>query len=601
MPAIIAESNNEEFSVSDQRTEDAMPKTPHQLKQIPYGEADYRKIRFGNYLYVDKTRYIESLENCGSNYPFIVRPRRFGKSLFTDTLQLYDDKAHAANFDANFSGTYIGSHKTALAGQFYVLKFVFAGLTSGDVARNFYDCVLSSLNDFFTTYPHPRQNEILQGHFDGAAALIERFFAVLGEDFQRKLYVIIDEYDQFANAVLANSVDKFREITSTDGFLKDFYTKLKTATSGNGVIARIFITGVTYISLDSMTSGFSIATNLTTDPEFAGLFGFSEEELRTAIPQVVDLETYGETLDAVVERMKEWYNGYHFSTDTDVSVFNASMCFHYLRSLQRRNKEPSTLLDPAFAQDLEKISGILSLGHPAYVRRLVTEALQHETIDFPAGNLQLLNLNERHELDGNGVLSAMVYMGYLTFVPDDDYSLTVPNRAVAIQFFEYFLRYICSAPSYLFTGRDLTAAYQALFGGNPEPLFRFVSGRFADESGTHVGLHLRESDFQTLIEASLYFTDAFVVEREVEARGSEPGFIDLLIRPKDAGGFAYLVELKYLTKKAGSDAAVQEALHQAQVQAAGYAQCSNIREIPNLKRVAAVFVGTELKALTVEG
>ena len=89
MPAIIAESNNEEFSVSDQRTEDAMPKTPHQLKQIPYGEADYRKIRFGNYLYVDKTRYIESLENCGSNYPFIVRPRRFGKSLFTDTLQLY--------------------------------------------------------------------------------------------------------------------------------------------------------------------------------------------------------------------------------------------------------------------------------------------------------------------------------------------------------------------------------------------------------------------------------------------------------------------------------------------------------------------------------
>ena len=156
-----------------------MPKTLHLLKQVPYGEADYRKIRFGNYLYVDKTRYIESLENCGSNYTLVVRPRRFGKSLFVDTLQLYYDKAQAANFDVNFSGTYIGSHKTALAGQFYVLKFVFAGISSGNVVRNFYDCVLSSLYDFFTAYPHPRQNEILQGHFDGAAALIERFFAVL--------------------------------------------------------------------------------------------------------------------------------------------------------------------------------------------------------------------------------------------------------------------------------------------------------------------------------------------------------------------------------------------------------------------------------------
>lgn len=571
------------------------------LKQLPYGEARYQEIRFGNYAYVDKTCYIERLEKCGTNFPFIVRPRRFGKSLFTDTLALYYDRAEAGDFEKNFAGTYIGAHKTPLANQFYVLSFAFAGLAAGALVQNFYDCVLSSLNDFFTTYPHPRQREVLEGQFSSAGALVERFFAILGAEFRKKVYVIIDEYDQFANVVLSQDVGEFREITAADGFLKDFYTKLKTAASGKGAVAKVFITGVTSISLDSMTSGFSIATNLTTDPEFAGLYGFSEDEIRRLIPEVLDTDVYGQSAEAIVERMKEWYNGYYFSPDSAESVFNASMSCYYLRALQRLNHEPVTMLDPAFAQDLQKIVGILQLGDPDFVKTVVTKGLQREAIRFPMGDLQLLNLNQQEKLDDDGVLSAMVYLGYLTFAEGDSFSLVVPNRAVAIQFFEYYQQYILATPAFKYSNQEFSEAYAALAAGDPAPLFAAACRRFSEKSGLHTHLHLTESDFQTLIAAALYFTDDFEVEREVEARGGDaPGYIDLLIRPA-AGVTApsYLVELKYLTKKEGTPAAVKAAAEAATAQAERYARCDNIRTIPNLKRVTAIFVGTRLETLDV--
>ena len=161
-----------------------------------------------DYAYADKTRFIELIKD--TNFPFIVRPRRFGKALFTQMLQAYYDKAEAEHFD---------------------------------------------------------------------------------DTYRKKVFVIIDEYDQFANAILSNDLTQFKRITSSKGFLKDFYAKLKEATAGP--VARIFITGVTSISLDSMTSGFSIAKNVTTRSAYASLFGFTEAELKALIPQVIDLKNTG--------------------------------------------------------------------------------------------------------------------------------------------------------------------------------------------------------------------------------------------------------------------------------------------------------------------
>ena len=260
------------------------------LKKIPYGNAGFLSIRSDDYAYVDKTRFIEVFEQCGSRFPFIVRPRRFGKTLFTETLRAYYDKAEAANFEKNFKDTYIGSHRTPLASQFYVLKFTFAGFSDRTPQEDFLRTVRNAVVSFFNIYPHPRQNEILKASFSNAGALIETFFAVLGPEFRQKVFVIIDEYDHLTNTVLSRELAEFKAITSAAGFFKDFYTKLKSATEDMGPVARIFVTGVTSIALDSMTSGFSIATNYTTRSAFSALFGFTETELRQLISEVIDLD-----------------------------------------------------------------------------------------------------------------------------------------------------------------------------------------------------------------------------------------------------------------------------------------------------------------------
>ncbi len=569
------------------------------LKKNSLGRALFSQLREQNFAYVDKTRFIEELEAV--NYPFIVRPRRFGKSLFAYTLQAYYDRAAADQFEENFAGTYIASHKTPLASQFYVLRLEFSGLSSAsDLVEGFQQKLKSQLITFFDTYPHPRQDEVLKGDFKSPALLMANFFAILSKEYHQKLYVIIDEYDQFANAILSYDVKAFQDITSSKGFLKDFYAQLKEATGGP--VAQIFITGVTTISLDSMTSGFSIATNITNYPAFASLFGFTDNELRSLIPQLVDLKASGRTLDDVFSRMKAWYNGYRFSLQSQETVFNASMCLYYLNYLRQVNQEPASMLDPAFAQDLSKITGILSLGDAAFVKSVVEKALRREPVPFDAEGLRPLNLNGHAAFDEQEVLSAMVYLGYFTFTQEAKPALIVPNRAVFTQFFEYYLKYILKAQKSLFNGLAFQEAFDAMAAGDPAPFFHLVCDRFNEKTGLHANLHLQESDFQTLLFAGLLFTNRFRAELEVEIRGVKKGYADLVISPAEGSDarYSFVVELKHLTKaEAAVSGAVDKALAAAKRQATKYAKGDNLQSLPHLKRVAAVFVGTTLERLSV--
>ena len=229
------------------------------LKGIPYGNVAFRDIRSRNLAFVDKTRYIELLEKYGGDNPFIVRPRRFGKTLFTQMLEAYYDECLAEEFEKNFAGTYIGEHKTALASSFRVIYFDFSGISDSDnIKESFQNKVRNAIKKYFDKYPHPEQDEILKGTYTSPADLIGDFFALLPLDDAQKVYVIIDEYDQFANDILSADVEEFRKITSAhDAYYKSFFMRLKEATQG--AVARVFITGVSLISLDSMTSGFNIA------------------------------------------------------------------------------------------------------------------------------------------------------------------------------------------------------------------------------------------------------------------------------------------------------------------------------------------------------
>ncbi len=567
------------------------------LKKNPYSLARFDAIRQEGGAYVDKTHYIELLESTLAKYPFITRPRRFGKTLFTQTLQAYYDIVAAKDFEQNFAGTYIGEHKTPLASTYRVLRLDFSGIDPSNFQKGFIASLQTGLQFFCTHNGFEELIPVLEKEFSDPGILVASFLAAYSACCRDKIYLIIDEYDQGANEVLAADVDEFRGLTKSGGMLKAFYAKLK-ALATSGPIEWIFITGVTSIQLDSMTSGFSIATNFTNDPAFAGMFGFSENELRSLIPQLVDLKQYGKTLDEVIERMKEWYNGYCFSTRSRESVFNASMCLYYLNALARTGDEPDDMLDPSVANSLDKIEAILSLGDPAFVFNTVELALQHRPIPF-LGRMQTLNLNQHRRLGNESVLSALVYMGFLTFVPGDRKSLVVPNRAIGIQFFEYFFKNVLQTSDYWFDLAEFADAYQALAAGDPKPWLEISNQRLVEDSGVHMHAQLTEKVFQTMLAATLWFSTDYRGQLEYESRGGDTGFMDLLLTPRDNKTLpTYVIEVKHLG--AGEkDAAVTQALAEAKVQATRYAAGDALKDISNVKRVAVVYKGLKIGALDV--
>ncbi len=571
--------------------------TQNALKMAPYGEANFSILRANNLAYVDKTEFIAELESFANRFPFIVRPRRFGKTLFTQTLQAYYDIAAAKDFERNFAGTYIGEHKTPLANTFRVIHFDFSGISPQNFESDFADQVLSGFFDFCLRYPFKSGESLLREKFDSAHRLLTAFVREYEATFREPIYLIIDEYDQGANEVLASSLKSFQALTKSGGALKTFYERLKQIAT-KGTIGRIFITGVTTIQLDSMTSGFSLAKNFTTNARFTTMFGFTERELRNLISQLVDLKQYGKSLDEVLIRMKEWYNGYCFNPDMQETVFNSSMCLNYLSSIAETGREPRSMLDPSVANSLDKIEAVLSLGDSEFVRDIVSRALNNRPIPFE-GDLKVLNLNTQEFLDEQNLLSALFYMGFLTFAPNDWKTLTVPNRAIGIQFFEYYFKNILNAPRYTFDAKEFSLAYKALTEGNPKLWLDLADRRLAQTSGVHMAVHVNEAAFQMMLSSTLWASGEYGGQLEIESRGENSGFIDLLLTPKhDTSLPSYVIEVKHL-KSDATDGAVQKALAEAKKQAERYAQGEAVKRISNLKRLALVYKGLRLSAFEI--
>lgn len=402
------------------------------FQRLPYGQVDFTSIRREDYAYVDKTRYIELLEKFGIHFSFIIRPRRFGKTLFTSVLEAYYDESMAKDFQKNFEGTYIGAHKTALASSFRILHFDFSGLASApDLSLRFQTCVKNSLVRFFHKYPHPNEDEILKKDFADASTLIEAFFSLLEVDSRQKIYVIIDEYDQFANEILSRDVDAFKSLTSDQGFYKDFFATLKKAT--NGVVGRVFITGVSSISLDSFTSGFNIATNISTEPLFAGMYGFTEEELRSLILKTVDPKKCQLSLDDIFGFMKDWYEGYRFSAESKETVFNPTQCLYCLRALRMRGHVPEEILDSNLCLDCGRLEEILNFGDKSQMKEILQSALEGKAIPFKS-RLCDLNLNKQMKFSRNEILSILFTLGFLTYGEGERAFLVIPSRAIQAQY-----------------------------------------------------------------------------------------------------------------------------------------------------------------------
>jgi len=284
------------------------------VMRIPYALQDFKEIREQNYLYVDKTSYIEMLEYM-DNYVLFLRPRRFGKTLFASVLEYYYDIRYKDDFDKLFGGLYIGENKTAKANSYHVLKISFTciHMENARIEKSFTNCVRTYLYGFARLH---KLDINVENNSDECSEILRNFLMDYRLATDRKIYLIIDEYDLFANDVLTEDREFFNHMTSKDGFLRKFYEVFK-AYAGN-TVEKIFITGVTPITLDSLTNGFNIATNLSNSELLNEMIGFTEGEVRQLLNEYNMSEEY-------IAILREHYNGYLFHKDAKNKVYNSSL------------------------------------------------------------------------------------------------------------------------------------------------------------------------------------------------------------------------------------------------------------------------------------
>ena len=514
------------------------------FEKLPYGIASFDGLIKDGFAYVDKTRFIEILEDLDTLYPIVIRPRRFGKSLVVSMLKAYYDQKFAIHFSENFQGTYIEQNPTPLKGKYCVLRLDFSAIDINPLEVNFCKKMNSGMHDFFERYPIAGCKEFLSKEFEHPAVMWLEFCNLVRPIIGKRLYLLIDEYDQFANDVLASDRKLFELITSKKGFIKNFYAAVKDST--DNFVARAFITGVTPITLDSITSGFNIACNISGYPGIAEYFGFAPEELRPLIDTVLKKISYRKTTEEVFFRMKDYYNGYRFSKNNNSSVFNASMCLYYLNYIRHNGAEPDQLSDPSVSPDIKKINGILSCGNAEEIRAIVKNVLSGYSIPIDTLNTEL-NLNKLSELSRTELLSVFYYLGYLTYTPEGR-GLVCPNKAIRESFFNYFVETLEGNRQVLFGGEAMNQALNALTKGDIAPFIKYAARQFKDSVRLHAGAHLSEAAIQYYFLGTANRTSDFVASIEEEAAGT--GYVDLVLKPtpESKATATYLLEFKYLRK-----------------------------------------------------
>ncbi len=294
------------------------------MKMLPNGVSNYEELVKYNCYYVDKTEYIEKLENLSNRRVMFLRPKGFGKTLFTSTLECYYDVNKKNKFNELFGNTYIGKNPTPLKNSYYILRFDFSGIDTSSYESTIKGFKMKTLNaiklflDKYNIIYEPDETM-------DAENILDDFFRIFikyknGE----KLYVIIDEYDHFANELLSFDTSHFIELISRNGKVRKWYETLKLGTFS--VVERIFITGVAPITLDSLTSGFNIETDLTTDEYFNEMLGFTEEELIDMMnAERISKEKQAELMPI----MRENYDGYKFSKHSKTKIYNSNMCLFF--------------------------------------------------------------------------------------------------------------------------------------------------------------------------------------------------------------------------------------------------------------------------------
>ncbi len=565
--------------------------------EIPYGRANFRRLRLDRCFYVDKTRFIRPLEH--ERFAFFIRPRRFGKTLWLTMLDAYYDRAQAKDYEAVFAGTDIGARPTGNQSRYVVLYFDFSAFNHAPPAllENFERHCALHVRDALRRSPD-LFDEVATRDILAPPSINEKLEMLFlhARDHDIPLYVLIDEYDNFANTVLAyQGAEAYHEFTHGAGFFRNFFATLKAGTAQTGSVDRLFVTGVSPITMDDVTSGFNIGTNLSLRAEFNEMLGFTEEEVRSLLETYRRLGVFDQEPDAVLDTMREWYDGYRFAKGADSPIYNTDMVLYYLQHSVPNRSGPDNLIDANVRIDYGKLRHLLVTGRRLngnfdLLREVIAEGrADSEIVDsFP-----LALLGERQNF-----LSMMHYFGLLSIrgmaagVP----RLAIPNQTVRRLMYG-FLR-----DAYQDVGVfsvDLVAfdrlTRRMALSGDWRPAFERLAAAVAEQTG--IRDYLRgEKVVQGFLAAYLSASGYFVLHTELELA---KGYADLVLEPRPARypgmRHGFVIELKYVRRDAEPQVAAQAQAAVGQLR--GYLADGRLaRRFPDAEftGLALVFRGWEL-------
>ena len=573
-----------------------------ETRPILYGVADYAQIRRKNAWFVDRTAKIRDLEQTA--YAVFLRPRRFGKSLLTSILEAYYDVRYAGRFDEFFAGTDIGANPTDERGKYLVLKFDFSAVSkdASKVQTDFNDYAGLRCDTFARDYgnmlPEGLAGRILAARTAGMK-LNEIASGLQHTDL--KLYVIIDEYDNFTNTILAESgLNAYNELCHGDGFFKDFFARLKAATSGTDApVARLFITGVSPVTMDDVTSGFNIGTNISLDPVFADLTGFRHDDLR-AISDYYGAQC-GFDPDRLFETARIWYDNYRFGSFDAPPVANTTIVLSLFNYIWQTRQFPKELIDENLRTDYAKIRHLVTVDRRLNGNFHVLENLLSEG----ALTERLVKSFQANELTKKENFTSLLYWLGITTITGESFGKTVFGVANAT-LRELAAKMIPDAYSdvhkidervYDINSGLCDFAEKGEWRGFVDILSSIVKENFAVRDSAE-GEKVVQSTLVALLTAA---GGPYLVRHEREAGG---GFYDIALKPQldrwPEIAHAALVEMKYV--KAGDPKPTPEQL--ADIKAKAIAQLdkyssdstlhfSTLHSSVSLHRIVLVFHGGE--------
>lgn len=564
-------------------------------KRIPYGMQNFEDVIKEDCYYVDKTSFIEQIEESNMYFLFI-RPRRFGKTLTLSMLENYYDINKKDKFDEIFGKLYIGQNPTPEHNTYLIIRLNFAEVAAGlDDYKDGLDNHCSLVFNFFCDiYAHilPAGTKAgLQQEPDAVSKL--RFLCQKCQEVGKKIYLFIDEYDYFTNMILAHEehLMRYRNQTHGEGYLRQFFNTIK-GTAGN-TLGRVFVTGVSPVTMDDLTSGFNIGTNYSLSSDFNEMAGFTEEEVREMLDYYGSVLPFNHTTDELIKVMKPWYDNYCFAEERygETTMYNSMMVLYFVDNyIDYEYQITKKMVETNIRIDYDKLRMLIrhdkEFAHDAsIIQQLVTQGFVIGTLNenFPAERIN----------DPDNFLSLLFYFGMVTI--DGTYKgetkFIIPNEVVRDQMYTYLLD----------TYKENDLVYdryskgklesKLAYDGQFKPYFEYI----ADCLKKYSSQRDKQKGEAFVHGFTLAMTSQNKFYRPISELDNDGGYADIFLSPlcdiyKDMVD-SYIIELKY-SKSQTTDEQVKKLFEEASAQISRYADSDMVREAVRLQSSTSWWLST---------